>query len=219
MDGNASERSNGGLGGGGVSLKARIRAAATLLLSLACSAREPSIGGAWSVVNVPARSDPPGPARRNLLRRVNGRSILVASFIGHARYYDPDCVGFEQSRTATLSVYAFREIDFVCGDRTPAAVAVVSARGIRFDPDGIRPEPGVVMNASPGPGRGLVPSAFVPLADLRTLAAREGPNPRAATAMVRQVNGVVTWTLYTAIGLLLLAVLIYRRRYGLRRNQ
>jgi len=31
------------------------------------------------------------------------------------------------------------------------------------------------------------------------------------------VNGVVTWTLFTAIALLVLVVLIYRRRHGLGR--
>jgi hypothetical protein len=218
MDAHASERSTGGPGGCGLFLKARAPVAVALLISVACSAREPSIGGAWSVVNVPARSDPRTPARRDLLRRVNGRSVLVASFIGHARYYDPDCVGFEQIRTATLTAYAFREIDFVCGDRTPAAVAVVSSRGVRFDPDGIRPAPGILMNASPGPQRGLVPSTFVPLADLQALARVEELNPRAATVMVRQINGIVTGTLLAAIALLVLVVLIYRRRHGLGRH-
>jgi len=217
MDAHTSERSTGGPGGCGLFLKARAPVAVALL-TVACSAREPSIGGAWSVLNVPARSDHRTPARRELLRRVNGRSILVASFIGHARYYDPDCVGFEQSRTATLSVHAFREIDFVCGDRTPAAVAVVSARGVRFDPDGIRPAPGVLMNASPGPHRALVPSTFVPLADLQALARVEELNPRAATVMVRRINGIVTWTLFTAIALLVLVVLIYRHRRGVGRH-
>ena len=217
MDADPAGRSAGRPGRCRLSLKASARVAAALLVSLACSAKEPSIGGAWSVVDVSAGSNPPTPARRNLVRRVNGRSILVASFVGRARYYEPDCVAFEQSRTATPSRYAFREIDFVCGDRSPASVAVVSTRGVRFDPDGIRPHPGVLMNASPGPGRGLVPREFVPLADLRVLADREELNPRAATAMVHHVNGVVTWTLFTAIALLVLAVLIYRRRHGLGR--
>jgi len=217
MDADPAGRSAGRPGRCRLSLKASARVAAALLVSLACSAKEPSIGGAWSVVDVSAGSNPPTPARRNLVRRVNGRSILVASFVGRARYYEPDCVAFEQSRTATPSRYAFREIDFVCGDRSPASVAVVSTRGVRFDPDGIRPHPGVLMSASPSPGRAYVPRAFVPLADLRVLADREELNPRAATAMVHHVNGVVTWTLFTAIALLVLAVLIYRRRHGLGR--
>ena len=189
MDADPAGRSTGCPGRCRLSLKTRTRVAAALLVSLACPTGAPSIGGAWSVVDVPARSDPPTPARRDLRRRVNGRS----------------------------SRDAFREIDFVCGDRSPASVAVVSTRGVRFDPDGIRPHPGVLMNASPGPGRGLVPREFVPLADLRVLANREELNPRAATAMVHHVNGVVTWTLFTAIALLVLAVLIYRRRHGLGR--
>jgi len=213
MDADAAERSTGALGGSALSMNARVRVAATLLVAIACSAPEPSIGGAWFVVNVPARSDPRTPARRDLLRRVNRRTVLVASFIGQARYYDPDCVAFEQSRTAALSVYAFREIDFVCGDRTPATVAVVSARGVQFDPDGIRPQPGVLMNASPGADRGLVPRTFVPLADLVALARHEELSPRAAKAVVPHLNGIVTWTLFTAIGLLALVVGIYRRRH------
>src|SRR5207253_10727955 len=78
MDAHTSERSTGGPGGCGLFLKARAPVAVALL-TVACSAREPSIGGAWSVLNVPARSDHRTPARRELLRRVNGRSILVAS--------------------------------------------------------------------------------------------------------------------------------------------
>jgi len=43
-------------------------------------------------------------------------------------------------------------------------------------------------------------------------------NPRAATVMVRRINGIVTWTLFTAIALLVLVVLIYRRRRGVGRH-
>ena len=81
MDADPAGRSAGRTGRCRLSLKASARVAAALLVSLACSAKEPSIGGAWSVVDVSAGSNPPTPARRNLVRRVNGRSILVASFV------------------------------------------------------------------------------------------------------------------------------------------
>src|SRR5205807_847271 len=66
--------------------------------------------------------------------------------------------------------------------------------------------------------RALVPSTFVPLADLQALARVEELNPRAATVMVRRINGIVTWTLFTAIALLVLVVLIYRHRRGVGRH-
>lgn len=196
-------------------MRARPARVAVFLIACACSTTGQTIGGAWFVENVPAQPHHRTPARRDLLRWVNGTTVLVASFVGHVQYYEPDCVAFEQSRTAAVSASAFREIDFVCGNRTPASVAVVTPRGVRFDSDGIRPLPGVAMNASPGPDQGLVPRDFVSLSDLVVLANHQELSARAANAIMPRMNSVVTWTLFGAIAVLALVFEIYRRRRGL----
>src|SRR5947207_1423846 len=105
----------------------------------ACGEDDRHIGGDWYLRSVPADAEHHVNARWDLVRETDDVRIVADTAIGMTvRFYPPNCVAYEGP-----ALEGVRGVRFVCGNREPVQVAVLSARGMLTDDDSIRPAPGV----------------------------------------------------------------------------
>ena len=111
--------------------------------------------------------------------------------------------------------YAYREVHLACGDHSPARVALLTRRGVRMDPDGLRPAAGVEMRPNSGidsPPGDFEPRGFIAIADMRAAAERQPLSDRALAPALQHANHQVIWGIFAVAALGALLALVYRRR-------